>query len=72
MAHRGLSLIHIFWNSGATHESVQLLIDRGGPKAFDPPGPDPYWLMYLTPYEPKRAPIELYSLTPLRLRVRCV
>jgi hypothetical protein len=57
------------WNSGTTHESVQLLIDRGGPHAFDPPGPDPYWLMYMTPYDPKRAPIELYSLVPLRLRV---
>ncbi len=57
------------WNSGTTHESIQLLIDRAGPNAFDPPGPDPYWLMYLTPYDPKRAPIELYSLTPLRLRV---
>jgi hypothetical protein len=57
------------WNSGTTHESIQLLIDRGGPHAFDPPGPDPYWLMYVTPYDPKRAPIELYSLAPLRLRV---
>jgi hypothetical protein len=57
------------WNSGATHESIQLLIDRSGPHAFDPPGPDPYWQMYQTPYDPKRAPIELYSLMPLRLRV---
>ena len=57
------------WNSGATHESVQLLIDRSGPHAWDPPGPDPYWLMYQTPFDPKRSPIELYSLTPLRLRV---
>jgi hypothetical protein len=57
------------WNSGASHESVQLSVDRKGPNAYDPPAPGPYWLMYLTQYEPKRAPIELYSLTPLRLRV---
>jgi hypothetical protein len=57
------------WNSGATHESVQLLVDRGGPHAFDPPAPGPYWLVYLTPFEPDRAPIELKSLVPLRLRV---
>jgi hypothetical protein len=57
------------WNSGATHESVQLLVDRLGPHAYDPPGPNPYCLMYLTPFDPKRAPIELYSLIPLRFRV---
>jgi hypothetical protein len=57
------------WNSGRTHESLQLLVARGGPHALDPPGPDPYWLMYLTPYLPEKAPIELHSLIPLRLRV---
>jgi hypothetical protein len=57
------------WNSGKFHQSVQLYVDRKGPGAYDPPPPNPYWLMYLTPYDPARAPIELKSLTPLRLRV---
>jgi hypothetical protein len=57
------------WNSGATHESLQLLVTRYGSHAYDLPGPDPYWNMYQTPFDPKRAPIELYSLIPLRLRV---
>jgi hypothetical protein len=57
------------WNSGSARESVQLMVLRYGAHALDPPGPDPYWLMYLTPYDPARAPIELRSLTPLKLRV---
>jgi hypothetical protein len=57
------------WNSGKVHQSVQIDVDRKGPGAYDPPPPNPYWLMYLTPYDPARAPIELKSLTPLRLRV---
>lgn len=57
------------WNSGATHESLQLLVTRYGNHAYDLPGPYPYWEMYKTAYDPSRAPIELYSLIPLRLRV---
>jgi hypothetical protein len=57
------------WNSGPAHESVQLYVIRYGPHSLDSPGPDPYWLMYLTPYDPARAPIELRSLTPLEMRV---
>jgi hypothetical protein len=57
------------WNSGSTHESLQLEVTRYGPHAYDPPGPGPYWNMYEVPYDPRRAPIELQSLVPLRLRV---
>jgi hypothetical protein len=57
------------WNSGTTHESVQLLVTRYGPHAFDPPGPAPYWNLYLSPYSPERSPIDLESLMPLKIRV---
>ena len=56
-------------NSGTTHESVELLVYRVGPDRNAPPGPGPYYLAYVTPFEPNRAPIELLSLMPLRLRV---
>jgi len=57
------------WNSGGTHESIQLLVTRYGEHAYDLPGSDPYWNMYVTPYNPGLAPIELKSLIPLKLRV---
>ena len=57
------------WNSSGRHESVQLLITRSGPHASEPPKAVPYCLLYVTPYDPKRAPIELFSVWPLHLRV---
>jgi hypothetical protein len=57
------------WNSGTTHESIQLLVTRYGPRAFDPPGSAPYWNLYLSTYSPERAPIALESLIPLKIRV---
>jgi hypothetical protein len=57
------------WNSGTTHESIELLVFRVGPDHAAPPGPGPYYLAYVTPYDPAAAPIELYSLMPVHLRV---
>jgi hypothetical protein len=54
------------WNSGPKHESLELFIIRPDARALDP---GPYCLAYITPYIPKRAPIEILSFMPLRLRV---
>ncbi|HEY1848095.1 MAG TPA: hypothetical protein VGG37_02760 [Opitutaceae bacterium] len=56
------------WNSGPAAESVQILIKA--PKIFDPaPGLAPYWLIYSTPFDAGRSPIDVESLAPLRIRV---
>ncbi len=54
------------WNSGKTHESVQLLVTQGAP--FEKPGPGAYWRVRVTPYDAGRSPIALTSLTPLKFR----
>ena len=55
------------WNSGTTHESLELRIKRPIDQRDTPA--DPYCLAYLTPYVPSRAPVELLSLMPVHLRV---
>jgi hypothetical protein len=57
------------WNSGDTHESIEVLVLREGPGRTRAPGPGPYYLAYVTPFDPARAPVELYSLSPVHLRV---
>jgi hypothetical protein len=57
------------WNSGSTRESIQLLVTRYGPHAFDPPGDGPYWNLFLSNYAPERVPVALQSLVPLKIRV---
>ena len=62
------SKILSLWNSGPEAESVQLRIK--GTKVFEPaPGPGAFWRIYSTPFDAARAPIDVQSLSPLRIQV---
>jgi hypothetical protein len=57
------------WNSGTKTESLELVFKREGPDATADVRPEDFPEIFVSRYEPARAPIEVKSLSPLLLRV---
>ena len=57
------------WNSGPSAETIELVVKREGPDATAPAPPGTFARVAVSRYDAARAPIEVKSLLPLRLRV---